>query len=227
MFKSNSSCDKEKTKQKKDDNLFVSPVWIGTLRVICVEISQFYFLPLPPTRTPPLSTPPPPPLPWEQEYKSPEFPPLFPPPPPPPPLPWEQEYKSPEYLRKTPDSQRVTPQKDTTLNQCLLCFIQPLVQNHSMGSLSVFLVALIAMFSVGQCRPASDQSSEGTEIDRDLQRQFLAEIIEKLLQYSSGNNRVGLMVPGHRDRLPIKRNAELINSILGIPKIMSDAGRRR
>nr|D2IT41.1 RecName: Full=Pigment-dispersing hormone peptides; Contains: RecName: Full=PDH precursor-related peptide; Short=PPRP; Contains: RecName: Full=Pigment-dispersing hormone; Short=PDH; Flags: Precursor [Eurydice pulchra]ACX49752.1 prepro-pigment dispersing hormone [Eurydice pulchra] len=51
------------------------------------------------------------------------------------------------------------------------------------------------------------------------EREIVASLAKQLLRVA----RMGYVPEGD---LPRKRNAELINSLLGVPRVMSDAGRR-
>ncbi|CAG0912987.1 unnamed protein product [Notodromas monacha] len=83
-------------------------------------------------------------------------------------------------------------------------------------SLLFLVVCLCAvMFQLGNARPSEEF--------RPRERQVIAELASRILAITmnSGNN-------SPYDQIPMtasKRNAELINSLLGIPKAMSEAGK--
>ncbi|XP_063615861.1 pigment-dispersing hormone type 1-like [Penaeus indicus] len=77
---------------------------------------------------------------------------------------------------------------------------------------SAVVVVLVAVMTL---------SLQETEAERSLQyleREVVSELAAQILRVAQGPS---AFVAG-----PHKRNSELINSLLGIPKVMTDAGRR-
>ncbi|ROT83930.1 pigment-dispersing hormone type 1 [Penaeus indicus] len=77
---------------------------------------------------------------------------------------------------------------------------------------SAVVVALLVMVAM------SLQLTAAQEDLKYFEREVVAELAAQILRVAQGPS---AFVAG-----PHKRNSELINSLLGIPKVMNDAGRR-
>ncbi|XP_042876480.1 pigment-dispersing hormone type 1-like [Penaeus japonicus] len=75
---------------------------------------------------------------------------------------------------------------------------------------AVLVVLLVAMTASPQLTDAEDLKC--------FERELVSELAAQILRVAEGPS---AFVAG-----PHKRNSELINSLLGIPKVMTDAGRR-
>ncbi|XP_042876468.1 pigment-dispersing hormone type 1-like [Penaeus japonicus] len=75
---------------------------------------------------------------------------------------------------------------------------------------AVLVVLLVAMTASPQLTLAEDLKC--------FERELVSELAAQILRVAEGPS---AFVAG-----PHKRNSELINSLLGIPKVMNDAGRR-
>ncbi|XP_063615863.1 pigment-dispersing hormone type 1-like [Penaeus indicus] len=77
---------------------------------------------------------------------------------------------------------------------------------------SIAVVVVLVVMAVGLQQAAADSNLKYFE------RELVSELAAQILRVAQGPS---AFVAG-----PHKRNSELINSLLGIPKVMTDAGRR-
>ncbi|ODM86841.1 Pigment-dispersing hormone peptide [Orchesella cincta] len=90
-----------------------------------------------------------------------------------------------------------------------------------MNSLLIILSVCVVVISVTDMASANNPLANGEQVDPET-----AELLERYIKA----HRISAM--GYLGGLPWfsnqqKRNSELINSILGLPKVMNDAGRRK